>query len=114
MPKQKSLGQVAYEADGLCSKCSWEHLAPWKQICWQSAASAVAREVRRRDRQKTHIKWESAEVAKGWPNGSFVVRKFNGKIYQCFEWESYATDPNPIYRINKFALLSTPTKGTKK
>lgn len=48
--KPKSLGQIAYEAFHGC--LHWAHLSGVDRYQWAKVASAVAREVRRRERKK--------------------------------------------------------------
>ena len=52
LKKQKSLGQIAYEADTRDGSTNAEHpwntAPPWKQRMYQRMAAAVARAVRRR------------------------------------------------------------------
>lgn len=49
--KQKSLGEMAYYLAWVGTAVNWEHETPSHKKLWHRLAQAVAKEVRRRDRQ---------------------------------------------------------------
>ena len=60
---------------------------------------------------KSTIKWESARMAKGWPEGSKVlVQDDAGEIDVCNDWS-----PMALYfeydGMDKFALVSLPKEA---